>query len=384
MMTKKLATLSGALFLVSGTASAEIFSGRASAMGGAGVAGGDYTTSAILNPANAIHFRDGDDFGTFLNFGAIADERNDFLDVGDELQERLDQLDGALVTVEDAQGVSALLSELSEGALSGEFGAQFSVAIPNELVSAVLYARQNLLLSATFDYSDEDRNYLDNLQLEPFLEDNLTSSATASGYAVRELGLVLARTIPIGNPDWQLSLGITPKHQTIETIEYTATAADYDIDELDADTYTTEDSDLNLDLGATLTWHKTRFGLSARNLVEKDYETVGGNPVPLETLVSGGIGYNGDILTALFDLDFTASRLPGGEEARFARAGVELDMADWAQLRLGYRHDLEGTVDDTISAGIGFSPFDVLHLHLAAIKSSDDTLGAALEFGVDL
>lgn len=258
------------------------------------------------------------------------------------------------------------------------------MAIPNELLSAVLYTRQNLLISADFDYSDEDRAYLQSLQLEPFLENQLTSTATATGYTIRELGLALAHNIPTGNPDWQLSVGATPKHQTVETIEYTATAANYDIDDLDADTYTTEDSNYNLDLGITLAWRNTRFGLAAHNLMEKDYETVGGNRIPIETQVSAGVGYNGETLTALLDLDLTGSWFPGGDETRFARAGAELDMADWVQLRLGYRHDLEGTLDDTFSAGIGFSPFDVLHLHLAAIKSSGDSLGAALEFGLNL
>jgi len=381
---KRRAVLPAALLLASGTAAAEVFSGRASAMGGAGVAGVDYTVGAILNPANATAFRSGDNFGTFLNAGALAEERNDFLDLGDDVQDRLDQLDGSFITAEDARELSALLSGFSQGALSGEFGAQFSVAIPNELASAVLFTRQNLLLAATFDYSDEDQEFLEKLSLETFREQSLTSTATASGYAVREVGIALGRVIPTGNPEWRLSLGATPKHQTVETIEYTATAGDYDADDLDADDYRTEDSGLNLDLGATLAWRSARFGLSARNLVKRDYETVNGNAVTADTLVTAGAGYNGETLTALLDLDLTDSLLPGGGEARFARAGVELDLADWAQLRLGYRHDLEGNVDGLASAGIGFSPFDVLHLHIAAFESGDDTLGAAVEFGLDL
>lgn len=388
-MKKELAIFSTALLLNPAASATEIFGGRTTAMGGAGVAGGDYTAGAILNPANTSFYRDDDDFAGLLNIGAVADEREDFLDVGDELDKQLDQLDGALLRAEDIRNLSSLLDELDRGGIRGEVGAQFSLAVPNELLSAVLFARQNALISAGFHYSDRDRAYLENPTAEPFDESSLTSSATARGYSVREIGLALGHSFATGHPEWRLSVGATPKHQAIETIEYTAAAGDYDIDDLDADTYTLEETALNLDLGATLVHGKTRFGISAHNLVEDEYETVNGNRVPLETRVTAGAGYNGETLTAVVDLDLTSSLVPGSidsgaEETQFARAGVEVDMADWIQLRLGYRHDLEGSVEDTASAGIGFSPFDVLHLHLAALKSSDDTLGAAFEFGLDL
>ena len=383
-MKKQLVTLSCTLAIAAGANANEVFGGRTTAMGGAGVAGGDYTVGAIFNPANATFVRDNDDFGSYLAFGAIADEQNDFLDTGDDIQDLLDQLDGKLIDAEGARELSARLSEFSGGGLSGEFGAQFSVAIPNRFASAVLFARQNVLLLAGFDYSDADRAYLENLEQAPFLENQLTSAAAASGYSIREVGIALGRSIATGNPDWQLSLGATPKHQTVETIEYTATVGDYDTDDFDADRYTTEDSAFNLDIGATLAWRNTRFGLSARNLVEKDYATVNGNTFSTSTLVTAGAGYNGETLTALLDLDLTGSEMPGLGDTQFARAGVELDVADWAQLRLGYRHDMEGTVEDTASVGLGFSPFDVLHLHVAALKSSEDTLGASVEFGLDI
>lgn len=388
-MKAKLATLSTALLFTSAASATEVFGGRNTAMGGAGVAGGDYTAGAILNPANATFFRNDDDFAGLLNIGAIANEREDFLDIGDQLEERLDRLDGALLQMEDARALSGLLDELDRGGVSGEVGAQFSVAIPNQLASAVLFVRQNALISAGFDYSDRDRAYLENPTPVPFDENSLTSTAVARGYTVRETGVALGHSFALGHPEWQLSLGATPKHQAIETIEYIASAGDYDIEDLDADTYTLEETGLNLDLGATLVRGSTRFGISARNLVEREYETVNGNRVPLDTQVTAGVGYNGEVLTALLDLDLTSAAVPddivaGEDKTRFARAGLELDMADWVQLRLGYRHDLEGTVEDTASAGIGFSPFDVLHLHLAAVKSSDDTLGAAFEFGLDL
>lgn len=353
-------------------------------MGGAGVAGGDYTVSAIINPANAPFFRDGDDFGSYLGAGAVAEERNDFVDVADELRDRLDRYDRGVITAEGAREISGLLSELSRGGVNGELGAQFSMAIPNELASAVFFARQNALVSAAFDYSDADREYLEGVALEPFTDDTLTSTATVSGYAIREAGIALGRRFATGAPEWELSLGATPKYQRVETIEYTASAGNYDAGDLDDDAYTAEGDGLNLDLGAVLTRGGVRLGLAARNLVERDYETVNGNRISTQTQVTAGAGYNGETLTALLDLDLTTGEFPGDRQARFARAGFELDLADWTQLRIGYRHDLEGNFEDAVSAGIGFSPFDVLHLHVAALKSSGDTLGASVDFGVDL
>ena len=49
------------------------------------------------------------------------------------------------------------------------------------------------------------------------------------------------------------------------------------------------------------------------------------------------------------------------------------------QLRAGVQHDLEDTIDTTFSAGLGLSPFDVVHIDIAGSTSGSDSYGAVLQ-----
>ena len=48
------------------------------------------------------------------------------------------------------------------------------------------------------------------------------------------------------------------------------------------------------------------------------------------------------------------------------------------QLRAGYEMDLEDTLDDSLTAGIGISPFDVVSLDLAGSYAGENQFGASL------
>ncbi|WP_078083364.1 conjugal transfer protein TraF [Microbulbifer mangrovi] len=371
-------------FLGSMPLAAEVFSGRGSAMAGAGVAGGDYTYSTLVNPATATNFEENDDFAVTFDFGLIASDNNDFLDTGEDLSDFLDGIDGMTATQEDADYILEQLRLLDRGSLTAEAGAQMTIAMPNSLVSGLLFVRQSAFVATDVQLAGSDVELLEDFGSQIFDESDLQTAAGAFGYTMQEIGFAAARDFTFGGS--QLSIGATPKYQRVETIEYIETIGEFDNDDFEADDYMLEHTNFNIDFGATIDWGELQAGVSLRNALSQEYETVQqGVEIQLEPQLTAGLGYTGEVVTLLADVDLNSVELfDGAGEMQIARLGAEADLFDWAQLRIGYRHDLKDTYDGAITAGIGFSPFNVVQFHLSAIKSSDDTLGAALQFGLDL
>ncbi|MCK7597980.1 conjugal transfer protein TraF [Microbulbifer sp. CAU 1566] len=386
MWTKNKLASMVAVGAILGTApvAAEVFSGRGTAMAGAGVAGGDYTYSALINPATATNFKENDDFATTFDFGLIANNENEFLDTSEDLTDFIEELDGYTANQSDADYILSQLEILDDSRLTLDAGAQLTIAVPNSLASGVLFVRQSAFIATDVQLADSDVALLENFGEQLFDENDLQTAAGAFGYSMQEIGFAAARQFTFGG--YQVSLGATPKHQRVETIEYIETIAGFDSDDFEADDYTLEHTNFNIDFGATINWGELQGGISLRNALAQEYETVqGGVDIRLDPQLTAGAGYTGEIFTVLADLDLNSVELFDGAGAvQIARLGAEVDLFDWAQLRVGYRHDLKGTYDGALTAGFGFSPFDVVHFHLSAIKSSDDTLGAALQFGLEL
>ena len=98
-------------------------------------------------------------------------------------------------------------------------------------------------------------------------------------------------------------------------------------------------------------------------------------------MVTAGIAYQNSWITTALDIDLTSKDRFGmeGDETQFVRAGVELNGWDWAQLRLGYRYDNKGNVKNMATAGLGMSPFGVIHLDVMAMYYDENELGAGVE-----
>lgn len=53
-----------------------------------------------------------------------------------------------------------------------------------------------------------------------------------------------------------------------------------------------------------------------------------------------------------------------------------------AQLRAGYRQNMASSEGSAFTAGIGISPFDVMHLDLTGLVGTDRTYGAVAQLRV--
>lgn len=379
MVKKSLAA--GILFVgAASAAQANTFNGKTMAMSDAGVATSSYLEGLNLNPAALANFEANDDFNLHLNAGAVGSDEDDLLDNAEDLVDLLDALGKTDPTVADVHNVIDHLQALEGSVAMAEAGGGLYANIPNRFLSLGLFAKTRVAVGVMAEVDQGDIAVLESIanlgHLAPIHTDQLNSSVTAMGAAVSEVGISFARRH--GN----ISFGISPKYQRVDIIDYHANVKDFDKDDFDEDHFTTDESNFNVDLGVQAELGNWQLGAVLVNAIEHEYESVSGRELTIEPRLTVGTGYRNSWFTAAVDVDANATpNLITREESRFARAGVEMDAFGWAQLRFGYRADLEDVLEDTVSVGLGFSPFGVINVDLSAMKGDNDTVGAALQVG---
>ena len=384
---------------------------RTFSMAGAGVANGNYYQAASLNPALAARYEERDNFALILpSLRAEAADQDRVFDAIDAFQETYDRLESLLRQVEQGGFVSEAQleqarSQLAQnftainGALVAGVGGQLALSIPNRFVSAQLFANADLQV---FGAPRLDANDLDIFFNATNINelDNLASEGYVLGRLTTEFGAALARTMTFAGRE--LHLGMTPKIQEIESFTYFSALSDLDEDDFNAREYRRSNTQFNLDLGLSIPVNeRLSAGLVLKNLFANE---VTGQPIysrQREDLVTlnytikpqlvAGVGYSTKLLSFSFDLDLTKQNYLGldsqsqqlifaqSRKTQFVRVGAELDLARWVQLRFGYRHDLEGSYDDAISAGLGLSPFGRVHFNLSAVYIDDRSFGAGAQ-----
>ena len=181
----------------------------------------------------------------------------------------------------------------------------------------------------------------------------------------------------------QWLVGVTPKRVTVETIVYNATVSEYDEDDFDAEDYTLENSATSFDAGITYISGNLRYGLVVKDAISHDFAAIDGDTLSIKPLSTTAIGYSNGWLKAEAALDLNAVPAFGlAGDVQILRAGLEVSPLSWLQLRLGLQQDLENTLEDTYSAGIGLSPFDTINLDVAAVTGQDNTVGGAVQLGL--
>jgi hypothetical protein len=120
-----------------------------------------------------------------------------------------------------------------------------------------------------------------------------------------------------------------------------------------------------------------------KDLMSKNVKTVLGNDITIKPRATVGVGYVTDLVSANVDVDVITNKqmIAGfGADSQFIRLGAEFDAWKWAQVRVGYRHDLKGNYKGLPSLGLGLSPFGV-HLDLSVAAAAKNEVAAALQTG---
>ena len=388
-----------AAVLLPGLASAQsYYEARNAGMGGIGTSSSNYLAAGWANPALLTRYRDGDDFGLILpTVGATAYDKDGLIDDLNDFVDEYDRIDAqGAPTAGDLNGLADQLAALDNRQVTGTLGLGVMLAIPSRNFGFALHAKTYGDLQAFLDVDEDDLNALRNPASVGTLP-AIQSEARVVGVAVTELGVSMATSF--GDAGSHFSVGVTPKFQQVDTFNYGVTADNFDDGNFDDDVYRNDDSGINVDVGVA--WELDggfALGAIGRNLIGQTYETNAIEAAPglgartftydVNPTAKVGASWHHGLLTVGADVDaivakrFTAANGLGEDDVRLANFGAEFDVWRWLQLRAGYQLDLEDTLDPAITAGIGLSPFDVLHLDVAGSYIDDNNYGAVAQFGL--
>lgn len=368
---------------------------RNQAMGGAGVASSNPQVSPFINPALMHHNVKDQGFSMALPFvGLTAADPDDLVDKVDELQDSIDRLQ-ARIDAADVPGADALrpvvasqLQGIDGLALDTQVGAGLSFVYPTADFTVGLSARTfvdarvlpiiDAADIATITGSNNSADF-----------DSLESDAVVAAAAVTEFGVSLATGIQILGRD--VTIGVTPKFQSIETFNYAASVTSFDEDDaendFDNEQFRDTDSSFNFDLGAAIDVNENvTVGFAVQNLISDSFDTVitSGRQFTyqVEARPTVGAALRGAGFTLTGDLDLLpTSRFQEVDDSQFFRLGAEYDLAGWAQLRAGASFDLESTQENLFSAGLGLSPFETVRIDLVG-QYGDNAAGAGLQIAL--
>ncbi|EKO3542522.1 conjugal transfer protein TraF [Vibrio fluvialis] len=338
---------------------------RGNAMGNTGVTTSDYLLAPFYNPALTAVYRDRDSVGLLVPaLGANIRDSDESLSTIDDLQSSIDQFEAAGVgaaTQENINQLNGYLDDLADDkpfAVSG--GAGIAVALPMNAVSLNFFARGYAEILADSTIAANTGNTASDVETR---YQNSYVNMLAFGYS--EYGVAVAKLFTLQGQ--QIAIGITPKIQELRTYKEVVTVQDFDLS--DYDQSKTSKNAFNLDIGAVWLIDNFRAGIAAKELISqeiKTYDDQSSYTLDPQVTVSGG--YVTDFLALAIDWDLTKQKRFKGvdDDTQFLRFGVEGNAWGGAQLRAGYEIDLESTLDNSITAGLGISPGDLVSVDLAA------------------
>ena len=373
------------------------FEARNSAMGGTGVASSRYKAAGLANPALLTRFGESDDFGMLLpTFGAFADDETGLADDLENFTDEFDRIDAAVqnatVTQADLDSLAASLGNLGSRELTADAGAAIAFSMPSDKFAWSLHLRTYVDVTTFAEIDPADITAIQGAIANPSLP-TLGSEGRALGLATSEVGFSMAREFEVGGK--KLSIGLTPKYQRGDSINYGINIDSYDDADYDADQYMQDEGNVNFDVGASFEpTGGLMIGLMVRDALSYEYDsvvTLGQSfTYKIGPVATAGVSWTNDWFTLAADVDLNvrervdegASGIGGlgiSDDTQTWHVGGEFDLAQWFQLRAGYRGDLENTLEDAITAGFGISPWDVFHIEVAGIYVDEDSLGAVAQ-----
>ncbi|EEY99419.1 hypothetical protein VOA_001769 [Vibrio sp. RC586] len=349
---------------------------RGTGMGNTGVSSADYLLAPYYNPALTAVYRKKDSFGVLLpSIGLRAEDTDESLTTLDDLQDSIEQferLGAGAATQDNIDQMNRYLDQLSDDKpLAVTAGIGLAVAMPLKAVSlnfftrgyAEVIAKPNVA-AKTGDSATDVQNRYQN------------SDVDITAFSYTEVGVAIAKQVVLGGQT--VALGVTPKVQQLRTYQDNASIKSFDLN--DYDKSEVKDNAFNFDIGAVWLLEQYRLGMAVKDLFAKDIETFNkNNTYNLDTQITVSGSYVSDFFVAALDLDLTKQRRFSGDkdDTQFIRIGIEGNAWNWAQLRAGYEVDLQNSLDDSVSLGLGISPGDLVNLDLAGSYAGSNQYGVS-------
>lgn len=393
-----------------------IFDARTLALGGTGVALGDIDTGHFYNPAltafhqgHEDHTRDGShSFHAVL--AALSDGARTAADaIADDLEGRLsaaiDSLNEVPTAAAARAGINAArdldnaMRHLDGKDINADGYLGYSVSLPGDNEGGAFFVGSRFIGRGVSEINSADfellQDYVEALEFvesggtageeHPELRDaegrfidpsfRIQSSAAGTGLLLSELGVSAGKQYTLWGQS--VAFGLAPKVVYLRIFDEDWRVVDGEfasIGENRTEFY------FNLDLGAAVTladhW---RIGLAVKDLRTKTIITDIGDRIELQPRSRLGLAYISETFDVGLDAELDKTPAVQGVKARQdISLGAEYRLSQLA-FRLGYRHDLEGSVGDQFSAGLGWH-FHRLLMDISYLQG-DGGEGAGLRLG---
>ena len=382
---------------------------RNDAMGGTGVASANYGSGVLINPALLAKSQPDDDITVIFPTigGQISDKDNlrdkidDVTDDVNNYRRSLDNINPLDLFVPGSAGYRQMsnaagdladqLESLKGKTASAKAGGGLAVSIPNDVLAVAFVAKANARARVSSSIDQGDIDTLRGVEAVPSSilavdPENLKSKGFGRAAIVSDYGVAVARQFDLGGVP--VSVGVTPKLQKTWLYNYTVSIYDFNSDDINSSRYRNDDTGFNVDAGLAADFgeHWT-VGLSGQNLFSRDIDTkeVAGvrDTYQIRPLVTAGVAWQNDLLTLSADGDLTETKgFKSEENSQYVGVGAEVRPLDWLAVRAGYRADVKDNDSNVFTGGVGFAPFNRVHLDLMGLYGEDETWGAGAQVSV--
>ena len=403
---------------------------RSDAMGGTGVASGNYGSGAFINPALLAKAKPDDDITVILpSVGAQITDKDNLQDQIDDISDKVDYYDDVINSLTAAEIIANPLGSVNQfqsaakdladelDDLKGKTarataGAGIAVSIPNNVLAVAFVAKGNAHARVSSSIDQQGIDYLRSIQNSKLvagsvaldaalngsdeITKNLNSTASGRAAIVSDYGVAVARQFDIG--DVPVSVGITPKLQKTWLYNYTTSIYTYDSSDWNSSRYRTDDTGFNVDAGVAADFGENwTVGLSGQNLMSRDIDTKDirirngrtGDVVSykdtyqIRPLVTAGVAWHNDLVTLTADGDLTETKgFKSEDNSQYVGVGAEVTPLSWLAVRAGYRADVKDNDSNVFTGGVGFAPFNAVHVDLMGLYGEDKTWGAGAQLSV--
>jgi hypothetical protein len=392
---------------------------RALAMGGTGVTTSNTRNAAFQNPS-MLASTPRDSFAWEIPIIAVRlqDQNKLYSDInqlktdGNNVTSALQAFQASQTQANAGAAANALnnfnnsLAPVSNKSLMADLFLGTMLGIPGKTFAFSLYVDARAEVGAMFNYASADQATINTLSAALAScaanaancaaaattvngsttngqVNNLQSQLLVRGVTIKELGISAAHHFEgLGGMDF----GITPKMMQLVTYDYALLAQQTKTITLNQGKQSY--SAFNMDVGGTKSFktnggNEIKTGMVVKNMLSRSFTTVLGNSIDIKPQATVGASYLTKLTTTGIDLDVIPNKpiISGfSKESQYLRLGAEFDAWRWAQLRIGYRHDLKGNYPGLPSVGLGLSPFGI-HIDISAARAGNKEAAVSLQTG---
>lgn len=406
---KSLVAINAAFLFIANNASAAgtWTESRNDAMGGTGVASSRWSSAVLINPALLTNSQEGDNAALLVpSIGMqITDPENLQDNIDDISNSAEDYLNSANVPLQqiilnpglyrqmqsNAADLSTQLKNVRGDEARAKAGGALAVSIPNEVLPFAFVAKAYGTGRVTSDITQHDLDYLDGIANGTVIPNPndlqyLTSTGFGRVAVVSDYGVAVAHKFDVGGVP--VSVGVTPKLQYTQLYNYSTSVYQFSKDDLTDNRYRNSNTGFNIDAGLAADFGDSwTVGLSGQNLVSHDIDTkvVNGfkDTYQIRPLVTTGVAWHSDFLVLTTDVDLTETKnFKSEDNSQFVGIGAEITPLPWLAVRAGYRADMLSNESNVFTGGVGFAPFDLVHVDLMGLYGQDETWGAGVQVGM--